>query len=150
RWEQLVLGGAILVFSPVLLIRFGHAALCGQFLVLLSLALHFRLARAAFIRHGMLLYIPLLTITLLVHVYLFAMVFAVFFASLLQALWTERISIRSASGHLAANAAVLGAVMAACGYFSTGPMLMKPYGEWALDLAAPFTPGPSGLFGIDE
>jgi len=37
--------------------------------------------------------------------------------------------------------------MWACGYFALGPIPMKPYGESALDLAAPFFPAPSGIFG---
>ena len=43
----LIIGGLIAVFTPVLLFRFGHAALCAQFLLLLGLAVHLQLAREA-------------------------------------------------------------------------------------------------------
>lgn len=143
----LILGGLLGVFTPVLLFRFGHAALCAQFLLLLGLALHLHGVRANARRVVLLGYAPLLVVALLVHIYLFAMVFAIMLASLLQGVWTERLTIPSAVAQLAAMALLVGAVMWACGYFDLGPIPMKPYGESALDLAAPFFPAPSGIFG---
>lgn len=143
----LILGGLLAVFSPVLLFRFGHAALCAHFLLLLGLALHLRLARAATHRVAILWYLPLLLVALLVHIYLFAMVVAIMLASLLQGLWTDRLTIPAALMQLATMALAIGLLMWACGYFAIGPIPMKPYGEAALDLAAPFFPAPSGIFG---
>ncbi len=142
----LVLGGLLAVFTPVLLYRFIHAALCAQFLLLLGLALHIRLVRENRRRMVLLLHLPLLLVALLVHIYLFAMLVAIMLASLLQGLWTDRLTIPSAVAQLATMAGVIGLVMWACGYFALGPIPMKPYGESALDLAAPFFPGPSGIF----
>ena len=144
----LILGGLIAVFTPVLLFRFGHAALCAQFLLLLGLAVHLHLARESSRRVVILYHLPLLVVALMVHIYLFAMVFAIMLASLLQGLWTERLTIPAALTQLATMALVIGAVMWACGYFALGPIPMKPYGQWPLDLAAPFFPAPSGIFGI--
>jgi hypothetical protein len=146
----LVLGGLIAVFTPILLFRFAHAALCAQFLLLLALALHLHMARATSRRVTLAYYLPLLLVAVLVHIYLFAMMFAIMVASLLQGLWTERLTIPAALAQLAIMALVIGAVMWACGYFELGPIPMKPYGQWALDLAAPFFPAPSGVFGIAE
>jgi hypothetical protein len=146
----LVLGGLIAVFTPILLFRFAHAALCAHFLLLLALALHLHLARETSHRVTLVYYLPLLLVALLVHIYLFAMLFAVMLASLLQGLWTERLTIPAVLAQLAIMALVIGAVMWACGYFDLGPIPMKPYGQWALDLAAPFFPAPSGIFGIAE
>jgi len=143
----LIIGGLIAVFTPVLLFRFGHAALCAQFLLLLGLAVHLQLAREASRRVVILYHLPLLVVALLVHVYLFAMMFAIMLASLLQGLWTERLTISAALAQLVTMAAVIGAVMWACGYLALGPIPMKPYGQWPLDLAAPFFPAPSGVFG---
>jgi hypothetical protein len=143
----LILGGLIAVFTPVLLFRFGHAALCAQFLLLLGLAVHLHLARESSRRVVILYHLPLLVVALMVHIYLFAMVFAIMLASLLQGLWTERLTIPAALTQLATMALVIGAVMWACGYFALGPIPMKPYGQWPLDLAAPFFPAPSGIFG---
>ena len=145
RPVPLFLGGLLLVFTPVLLYRFGHAALNGHFLILLALAVHARIVQA---RQGFWWYVPLLGLALLVHIYLFAMVFALLVASLLHALWTNRLTVAGAFGILAADGAAVALPMAACGYLSLGPIPMKPYGEYALNLAAPFLPGPSGLFGI--
>jgi Family of unknown function (DUF6311) len=143
----LVLGGLLAVFTPVLLFRFNHAALCAQFLLLLGLALHLHLVRDSARRVVILAYLPLLAVAVLVHIYLFAMVFAIMLASLLQGLWTQRLTIPAALGQLAAMAVAVGAIMGACGYFALGPIPMKPYGQWPLDLAAPFFPAPSGIFG---
>jgi Family of unknown function (DUF6311) len=146
----LVLGGLIAVFTPILLFRFAHAALCAQFLLLLALALHLYVARATSRRVNLVHYLPLLLLALLVHIYLFAMLFAIMLASLLQGLWTERLTIPAALAQLAIMALVIGVVMWACGYFDLGPIPMKPYGQWALDLAAPFFPAPSVIFGVAE
>jgi len=143
----LVLGGLIAVFTPVLLYRFGHAALCGQFLLLLGLAVHLHLVRETTRREVILYHLPLLVVAFLVHVYLFAMTLAIMLASLLQGLWTERLTIRAALAQLAAMVLVIGTVMWACGYFALGPIPMKSYGQWPLDLTAFFSPAPSGVFG---
>jgi len=143
----LILGGLLAVFTPVLLFRFAHAALCAQFLLLLGLALHLHLARETSRRVVVLYYLPLLVVAVLVHIYLFAMLFAIMLASLLQGLWTDRLTIPAAVAQLAVMTLVIGAVMWGCGYFALGPIPMKPYGESALDLAAPFFPAPSGIFG---
>jgi hypothetical protein len=150
RAAALVLGGLIAVFTPILLFRFAHAALCAQFLLLLALALHLHISRATSRRVNLVYYVPLLLVALLVHIYLFAMMLAIMLASLLQGLWAERLTIPAALAQLAIMALVIGAVMWSCGYFDLGPIPMKPYGQWALDLAAPFFPAPSVVFGNAE
>lgn len=147
RVAALILGGLLAIFAPVLLYRFSHAALCAQFLLLLGLALHLHFVRCTSRRVVILYYLPLLLFSLLVHIYLFAMLFAVMLASLLQGLWTDRLTIPAALAQLATMTLVIGAVMWACGYFALGPIPVKPYGEWALDLAAPFSPASSAIFG---
>jgi hypothetical protein len=136
----LIVGGLIAVFTPVLRFCFGHTALCAPFLLLLGLAVHVQLAREASRRVVILYHLPLQVVALLVHVYPFAMVFAVMLASLLQGLWTARLTIPTALAQLATMAVAIGAIMWACGYLALGPVPMKPYGQWPLDLAAPFSP----------
>jgi hypothetical protein len=143
----LILGGLLGVFTPVLLFRFNHPALCAQFLLLLGLAVHLHLARENQRRMTILYHLPLLVVALFVHIYLLAMMIAIMLASLLQGLWTDRLTIPAALAQLAIMLAVIGATMWACGYLALGPIPMKPYGEWPLDLAAPFFPAPSGVFG---
>ena len=147
RVVLLVLGGLLMLGSPVLVSRIGHAALCGQFLVLFALAMHIRLTRDSG-PAAILLYLPLLAASVLTHVYLFAMVAALFGASLLDALWTDRMAARAALGLLVLVAAPLVGMLWVCGYFGLGTIPIKPYGEWAFDLAAPFLPSFSLLFGV--
>ncbi len=144
----LILGGIIAVFTPVLLFRFNHAALCAQFLLLLGLAVHLHLARGTSRRVVLLYHLPILVTALIVHIYLFAMTVAILLASLLQGLWAERLTIPAALAQLAMMTVVIGAVMWTCGYLGLGPIPMKPYGQWPLDLTAFFSPAPSGIFGI--
>jgi|GEM_PF-917145 len=145
RFVPLFLGGMLIVFTPFLLYRFGHAALNAHFLVLLALAVHVGIVQGKPLFRW---YLPLLVAALLIHIYLFAMVFALLFCSLLHALWTDRLTVAGAFGILSANGIAVALTMAACGYLSLGPIPMKPYGEYALNLAAPFVPGPSGVFGM--
>lgn len=148
RALPLLLGGLLMLGSPVLLARLGHAALCGQFLVLLALALHLDLTRRCRLA-AFLLYVPLLAAALLTHVYLFAMVAALFGASLLDGLWTDRLAARTAIGLIGVVAVPLAGVLWTCGYLGLGPIPIKPYGEWAFDLATPVLPSFSLLFAVD-
>ena len=147
RVAPLVLGGLLVVFSPVLLVQFGHAALCGQFLLLLALAVHFASVGTSPRRWAWLFYLPLLVLALLVHVYLFAMVAGFALATLFHGLWTEQLTAQGALGRLLAMAAPVALVMVVLGYFTLGPVPLKPYGEWPLNLAAPFVPGWSAVTG---
>jgi len=147
RVSHLYLGGLLLVFTPVLLARFVHAALCGQFVLLLALALLIKAGRSDKSSRVLAWYTPLLVLVLLVHIYLFAMVFAIMVAALLQALWDDRLTVRGAAALLGSFAIAVGLVMAVCGYLSLGPIPMKPYGESALNLAAPFLPGFGSIIG---
>ena len=148
RIEQLVLGGLLLVFTPVLLAQFEHAALCGQFLILLALAIHLASVRAAPRRWAWAFYPPLLVAALLVHIYLLAMVTGIALATLLHGLWTERMTVPGALGRLGCMVLPVAGAMGALGYFAVEPMPLRPYGRWAFNLAAPFVPGSSLLTGI--
>jgi hypothetical protein len=143
----LLLGGLILVFTPVLMMRFGHAPLCGQFLLLLGLAIHFHAIRTRITPAAIAGYIALLP-ALLVHIYLFAMVFAIMCATLLHQLWIEHMTVRQVLAWLVVAALLVAATMGVCGYLSLGPIPLKAYGQSPLDLAAPFSPGPSLIFGM--
>ena len=148
RIAQLVLGGLLLLFTPVLLAQFEHAALCAQFLILLALAIHLAAVRAAPRRSAWAFYPPLLVAALLVHIYLLAMVTGIALATLLHGLWTDRMTVPGALGRLACMALPVAGAMGALGYFAVGPMPLRPYGLWAFNLAAPFVPGSSLLTGI--
>ncbi len=144
RVAPLVLGGLLLVFTPCLIYRFGHAALNGHFVVLSAITLHVRAIRGG----SLALYSPLLGVALFIHIYLFAMVGAVFLASLLHMLWTNRLTVVGAFAYCGANAMAVLLLMWVGGYLALGPIPMKAYGSYPFNLAAPFLPGPSGVFGL--
>lgn len=146
RASDLVAGGLLAALSPALLSRFGHAALCGQFLVVLALAVHFRVVRRKGGRRALGWYVPLASITLLVHPYLMAMVLAVFGASILQLLWDDRLSLGEAGAWAAATVGVLVVVMFAGGHIGGEELVPRPYGDYGLNLLSPFASEKSGLF----
>lgn len=131
------LGMALAAASmPAWIGRFGHAALCGHFLLLLGLGLYLRLVT----RPGVLLWLAaglLQVAALLVHPYLAAMTLA-----LLGAVPATRLLRGEAFfGPALAVAACLGAVagvMAGFGYL--GAQGDGGYGRYALNLLSPFWP----------
>jgi len=138
-----IFGALFALTLPLFLFRFGHVALCGQFLLLLSLYLYVRDKRAAagdgrFVR----LHILLLLIALLVHAYLYAMCAAIFAASLGQS-WIDG-RRRPARIAAYAGAALLGSVvvMVLSGYIGTKfvPGYAKGLGIYSFNLLSPFYP----------
>jgi len=82
----------ILLFSPPMLWRIGlHAALAAHFVILASLYLIFR----PYQKRNSLFWIILLDITALVHLYLLAIVLALWIANLLDDLRSKKISLRN-------------------------------------------------------
>ena len=138
-----IFGPLFALTLPLFLFRFGHIALCGHFLVLLSLILY---VRAKDVPVGddrpIILHLLLLFAALLVHAYLFAMCAAIFAASLGQ-LWLDgrRRPIRIAGYGGAALVGIL-IVMVVSGYIGTKfvPGYAKGLGIYSLNLLSPFYP----------
>lgn len=80
----LIAGSVLAVASPYLLFRWGHLALCAQFLLPLALALYLRELREPGWRIAM-AWFALLAAAILIHPYLYAMVAPIWAAALLQA-----------------------------------------------------------------
>lgn len=126
--------------------RFVHAALCGQFLILLALGLYLRLVAPSG-RSPWALAALLLVTSLLVHPYLAFMVAALLAAApLTLALRHDRRWRPTTLGVAACVALLLGA-MALLGYF--GAKGGTGFGIYAMDLLSPFWPAGSALFPVD-
>lgn len=139
------LGVALAVASmPAWIGRFGHAALCGHFLLLIGLGLYLRLAKAPTYR----LWLAAGAVqvgALLVHPYLAAMTLALLGAVPATRLLRGQPFIGAAIGVAVCFAAVVG-VMAAFGYL--GAAGNGGYGMFAMNLLSPVWPAGSGVLGL--
>jgi hypothetical protein len=139
-WPALAV--ALLALSmPAFIMRFGHAALTGHFLILLGLGLYPRLLRDG---RWWVAAVALQLLALLVHPYLALMVLAVLGAVPLT-LVLRRARWRPAALGAAAAAAAMGGTMAALGYL--GAAGGEGYGAYALNLLSPVWPHLSLLLG---
>ena len=140
-----VAGGVVAGCMPALIYRFGHSALCAHFTLLLALALYFRMVAVP----RLWLLLPgtaLMAGALLIHPYLMAMVAVILAAAPLSLLIQGRLgqAFGLACCYLA-GLAVLAGVAALGGYFGADPA--PGFGYYSLNLAAPFVPALSSLFG---
>ncbi|MDB5416522.1 MAG: hypothetical protein JWR10_4857 [Rubritepida sp.] len=120
---------------PAFIMRYGHAALCGHFVILVSLGLYFRMLENA---RWWWIGIPLWqAVALLVHPYLALMSLALLAAAPLTLMLRGNRFLLSGIGAACALLAMVG-VMAAFGYF--GASGDGGYGQYALNLLSPFWP----------
>jgi len=141
-WLPALAVGMLAVSTPAFVMRFGHAALCGQFVVLAALGLY---ARALRDTRWWLLAAPFQAAALLVHPYLALMSLAVLAAAPLTALLRGEAWARHALG-VAGAAGAMGLVMALFGYFGAqgDPGF---YGQFAMNLLSPLWPHRSFFLG---
>jgi hypothetical protein len=134
---------AVLALSmPAFVMRFGHAALTGHFVILAALGFYFRLLKDG---RWWGVAIPFQALALLVHPYLALMSLALLGAAPLTLLLRrERRFLPAALGAVAALAAMLG-VMAALGYF--GAAGDGGFGQYAMNLLSPAWPHRSWFLG---
>lgn len=145
RAAVLIPGGLLALFTPFLLVRFGHLALCGQWLLLLSLAVHAHTQRHGFGACAVAGHGGLVLLALFIHPYLFVFALCAVLMTAVQGLWSGSLSPAGAAGRVAAIVAPLPPVMLLTGHLGE-PMRPKPFGEYALNLLAPVLPQHSGLF----
>jgi putative flippase GtrA len=142
------LAGTVLALScPALIFRFGHTALCGHFLVLFALGLYFRSVRRAAFGRLWGWFALLCGLALLVHAYLFVMVFGVFAAAAVQEALSSRAGLRNGliAGVVIAAECVL--LMWISGYFhGAGANGGGGFGVYSMNLLSPWVPQLSGLF----
>ncbi len=128
---------------PAFVMRFGHAALCGHFLLWVALGLYLRLVAGRRLWDWA---AALQIVALLVHPYLAAMVLALLAAAPLTLALRGRPSRSGWLGLGAALAAML-LIMAAFGYFGASGDTERFYGAFALNLLSPIWPFRSWFLG---
>jgi hypothetical protein len=140
-WPALAL--AVLALSmPAFIMRYGHAALTGHFVILVSLGLYFRLLASGWWWR---LAVPWQVVALLIHPYLALMSLALLAAAPLTLLLRrDGRAVVAAFGAAAAALAMLGS-MAALGYF--GAAGDGGFGQYGLNLLSPIWPHRSLFLG---
>ena len=131
---------------PAFVFRIGHAALCGQWILLLAIGLYFRATRTG-AGSGPVWLLALLTgLTLLIHPYLMVMAGAILGAVPLTLLLRERNWKACAPAVMATTASGLGIIVvgSVLGYW--GSASGGGYGLYSMNLASPFWPAHSSLF----
>jgi hypothetical protein len=133
-----LLGASLVVFSPVIIWRINEHAVNSHFLLLAALYLAFKSGN----QHRTTWWTVLLSITLLVHFYLFAMVLALWLSDLLdRSLLRKELSYKKAIYELLIVSLFLSVIFWQAGYLSisTGSAVAEElYGYWTLDPLALF------------
>lgn len=140
-WPALAV--AVLALSmPAFIMRFGHAALTGHFVILVSLGLYFRLLTSAWWWR---VAVPWQVVALLIHPYLALMSLALLAAAPLTLLLRrDGRAVGAAAGGAAAALAMLG-TLAGLGYF--GAAGDGGFGQYGLNLLSPIWPHHSLFLG---
>jgi hypothetical protein len=133
--------GLMAASMPAFIMRFGHAALCGHFVLLFALGLYARLLRAPRWWGAA---IPFQILALLIHPYLALMSLAVLAAAPLTLLLRGERFLSTAAGAAGAGLA-MGAAMAALGYL--GASGDGGFGQFAMNLLSPIWPTRSLFLG---
>ncbi len=136
------------VSMPVLLYRFGHLSLQGQFIIIGALWLYLRDARVGGgIRLGW--WAGWLCVAALLHGYLFVMVAAIYGATILRRIDTERPGVFAAVREPVVVACCVAALILAAGHFGKGTGTSasgEGYGYFSMNVLSPLWPQRSGLF----
>jgi hypothetical protein len=138
------------VSAPTLLYRFGHLGLMAHFFVIAALLFYLRdrLVRSSWTLTAR--WAVWLCLATLLHAYLFAMVAAIYAASLLRRLDLNRGHALALLREPLIIACALALVMVLAGHFGKGTSNGYPgtlgFGHWSMNLASPFWPQRSGLF----
>lgn len=144
KWDVLILGSAIFILAPPLLLRVGnHFALAAHWLILAALYLFFSRSVRNRAMQSWLLWTTLLVIASWVHAYLLAMVLAVWALWLVAeivGLWQSgRLGVRSAiffGSGVAGTGLVLGGAMAVIGYFLEMGLGTTRFRDYGMNLLA--------------
>lgn len=144
-WRLLAVNGFMVVLLQPFITRFDHAALCGHFLILLAIAV----ALGSGARLGTLataIFTGLALVSLLVHPYFAAMVLVIETMAAANGVWTGRMRPATSLAALSSTLAALFLAGALLEFFAQDTFTMRAYGDYALDLAAPWVPDRSGIF----
>lgn len=132
---------------PALLHRFGHMSLMAQFEITLALGFAVGLKRSCRPMSCFVLAALLCLLSLWTHAYLFAMVSALVFAGILQAMLDRSLGLLAGSLILAGLVIFLAAVVLLSGHLTGAQSLSDAgFGYYSLNLLSLFAPRESGFF----
>ena len=140
-------GIAIFCYLPIVMLRFGQAALMAQCLILFALEGYVRAKREGLSRGGWIAQCALAPLTLLVHPYLAAMCGIIVAATILDQWRERRFGLDGVLVRFAAIALSALAVMAVGGFFVAAQGDFGDYGLYSLNLLSPWIPFPQTLSG---
>jgi hypothetical protein len=141
-----IVGAIFANAMPALLWQWGHIALEGQFLVIGALALYLFSMKEGAWRGLALAWIAYLVLSYLTNIYLFSMVGTVWLCAVIQRRLNGLLTTQKALETAALTLALVFAVIALGGQFSTGGDLpFGPYGYASMNLLSPLVPQMSGL-----
>jgi hypothetical protein len=140
-------GVAIFCYLPIVMLRFGQAALMAQFVILFALEGYVRAKRGGLTRRQWITQCALPPLVLLVHPYLAAMCGILVAATILDERREARLSLQRVALAFGSIAALALAIMAVGGFFSATREDFGDYGLYSLNLLSPFVPFPQTLAG---
>jgi hypothetical protein len=147
-----VLGGALFVLAPPLLIRFGHAALSAHWLLLASLWVYFSPVTAHTPKRTLRAWVMLVGIASATHPYLAVMVLGLCAASYARSVIARPAAwLSSGAAPLAIVVLVSGVVLWQAGYFigETARDVSAGLGHFSMNLLAPLIPNNrAAVFGL--
>lgn len=145
-WLSLSAGAVLALSMPSWLIRHHHMALCGQFLVIFGILLYTRTQRSESPGRMSAAWTALAVASLLIHIYLLAMVMALMAAAIMQRAWSHRRQWRVEwkmilAIPLLAAGSVLGVALLS-GHFRGEAVedASKGYGKYSMNLLQPWYP----------
>jgi hypothetical protein len=141
-----VAGIAIFCYVPVLMVRFGHASLMAQCLVVYAIELYVRAKREPPTRALTVSLCALPALAMLVHPYLSAMCGIVVAATIFDQWRERRIALAGVLARFGAIAVSTLAVLLLCGFFIAARDF-GDYGLYSLNLLSPFVPFPTSMLG---
>ncbi len=135
-------GGVLLFcYAPILLIRYGHATLMCQFLILIALERYVTAKRdGGLSARGWVALGVLPALAVLTHPYMAVMCAALVFATVVDQWRERRLSLAAAAARLGGSAALTLFVAVVGGIYRGGGRPFTDYGVYSLNLAAPFVP----------
>lgn len=140
-------GVVIFCWMPIVFLRFGQAALMGQFLILFALEGYVRAKRDGLSRGHWRAQCALPAVGLLVTPYLAVMAGAVVAATIVDAWRERRLASREVLLRFGGIAVSSLLVMTLGGFFSATSSTFGDYGLYSMNLLSPFVPFPETLSG---
>jgi hypothetical protein len=141
-------GVAILCYLPIVMLRFGQAALMAQFLIVFALEGYVRAKREGLARRQWIALCVLPPLSLLVHPYLTVMCGALVAATILDQWRERRLDARGVALRFGAiMVAALALMFLGGGFFTAASSTFGDYGLYSLNLLSPWVPFASTLAG---